>query len=85
MEGTAGRSRSSFRNVVPLMYPPRAQIRLSAPGQNLKVPALELSPPSHVSTVQNRRLKMGFGKGALLWLIGIPLPIILLLAIFMHH
>lgn len=28
---------------------------------------------------------MGIGKGALLWLIGIPLPIILLLAIFMHH
>jgi hypothetical protein len=28
---------------------------------------------------------MGFGKGALLWLIGIPLPIILLLAIFVHH
>jgi hypothetical protein len=28
---------------------------------------------------------MSFGKGALLWLIGIPLPIILLLAIFMHH
>jgi hypothetical protein len=28
---------------------------------------------------------MGFGRGALLWLIGIPLPIILLLAIFMHH
>jgi hypothetical protein len=30
-------------------------------------------------------IAMGFGKGALLWLIGIPLPIILLLAIFMHH
>jgi hypothetical protein len=28
---------------------------------------------------------MGFGKGALLWLIGIPLPIIILLALFMHH
>jgi len=28
---------------------------------------------------------MGFGRGALLWLIGIPLPIIILLAIFMHH
>jgi len=28
---------------------------------------------------------MGFRKGALLWLIGIPLPIILLIAIFMHH
>jgi hypothetical protein len=28
---------------------------------------------------------MGLGKGALLWLIGIPLPIIILLAVFMHH
>ena len=28
---------------------------------------------------------MSFGKGALLWLIGIPLPIILLIALFMHH
>lgn len=27
---------------------------------------------------------MGFGKGALLWLIGIPLPVILLLAFFWH-
>jgi hypothetical protein len=25
---------------------------------------------------------MGFGKGALLWLIGIPLPIIIILALF---
>jgi hypothetical protein len=28
---------------------------------------------------------MGFGRGLLLWLIGIPLPIIILIAIFMHH
>jgi len=27
---------------------------------------------------------MGFGKGILLWLIGIPLPIIILLALFWH-
>jgi hypothetical protein len=27
-------------------------------------------------------LNMSLGKGALLWLIGIPLPIILLLALF---
>jgi hypothetical protein len=27
-------------------------------------------------------MQMTFGKGALLWLIGIPLPIILLLALF---
>jgi hypothetical protein len=36
-----------------------------------------------------RRLKtkeavMGFGRGLLLWLIGIPLPIIILLALFWH-
>ena len=37
------------------------------------------------SLQQLRGLDMGFGKGALLWLIGIPLPIILLLALFMHH
>jgi len=28
---------------------------------------------------------MGFGRGLLLWLPGIPLPIIILLAIFWHH
>jgi len=28
---------------------------------------------------------MGFGRGALLWLLGVPLPIVILLAIFMHH
>jgi len=28
---------------------------------------------------------MTFGRGLLLWLIGIPLPIILLLALFWHH
>jgi hypothetical protein len=28
---------------------------------------------------------MGFGRGLLLWLIGIPLPIIIVLALFMHH
>jgi hypothetical protein len=32
-----------------------------------------------------RRTIMGFGRGLLLWLLGIPLPIIILLAIFWHH
>jgi hypothetical protein len=27
-------------------------------------------------------MNMGFGRGALLWLLGIPLPIIILLALF---
>jgi hypothetical protein len=34
---------------------------------------------------KNKEAIIGFGRGALLWLIGIPHPIILLLAIFMHH
>jgi hypothetical protein len=28
---------------------------------------------------------MDFGKGAILWLLGVPLPIILLIALFWHH
>jgi hypothetical protein len=34
---------------------------------------------------QQMEADMGFGRGALLWLLGIPLPLILLLALFMHH
>jgi hypothetical protein len=34
----------------------------------------------HVAS--HRRTIMGLGKGALLWLIGIPIPIIILLALF---
>jgi hypothetical protein len=32
-----------------------------------------------------RRIIMGFGRGVLLWLLGVPIPIILLLALFWHH
>jgi hypothetical protein len=32
-----------------------------------------------------RRNIMGLGRGALLWLLGVPLPIVLLLALFWHH
>jgi hypothetical protein len=35
--------------------------------------------------ITNEEDDMGFGRGVLLWLIGIPLPIILVLALFMHH
>jgi hypothetical protein len=47
----------------------------------------ELREPAHVDGDLNGAMEasMSFGKGALLWLIGIPLPIILLLAIFLHH
>jgi hypothetical protein len=29
--------------------------------------------------------EMGFGRGALLWLLGVPLPIIILIVLFWHH
>jgi hypothetical protein len=44
-----------------------------------------VGPPELIAQFNCEEAVMGFGKGALLWLIGIPLPIILLLAIFMHH
>jgi hypothetical protein len=27
----------------------------------------------------------GFGRGVLFWLVGVPIPIIILLALFWHH
>jgi hypothetical protein len=42
--------------------------------------------PSGVIRLYARgRQTMDFGRGALLWLLGVPLPIILLLALFWHH
>jgi hypothetical protein len=40
---------------------------------------------SYSCSLKFKEAAMGFGRGALLWLIGIPLPIILILALFMHH
>jgi hypothetical protein len=48
-------------------------------------PLWEPSPGMVVNLPAKMEDHMSFGKGALLWLIGIPLPIILLLAVFMHH
>jgi hypothetical protein len=28
---------------------------------------------------------MGFGRGILLWLLGVPIPLIILIALFWHH
>jgi hypothetical protein len=43
------------------------------------------SQPRPALVLPPQETNMGFGRGLLLWLIGIPLPIILLLALFMHH
>jgi hypothetical protein len=34
---------------------------------------------------RKEEINMGFGRGLLLWLLGIPIPIIILLALFWHH
>jgi hypothetical protein len=46
---------------------------------------VELKLFATVTPCQSREAVMGFGRGALLWLLGVPLPIIILLALFMHH
>jgi hypothetical protein len=45
----------------------------------------ELKTPVARSLVVTEEDNMGFGRGALLWLLGVPLPIVLLLALFWHH
>jgi hypothetical protein len=35
--------------------------------------------------MQQAEVEMGFGRGVLFWLLGIPIPIIILLALFWHH
>jgi hypothetical protein len=44
-------------------------------------PRNDLGPPTFILRHKEEDI-MGFGKGALLWILGIPLPIILLLALF---
>jgi hypothetical protein len=40
---------------------------------------------SVVDKSTSRRFAMNFSRGVLLWLLGVPIPIILLLALFWHH
>jgi hypothetical protein len=53
----------------------------------MSVGASRVEPRGHfrVSYPTQTEKAMGFGRGLLLWLIGIPLPIIIVLALFMHH
>jgi hypothetical protein len=45
----------------------------------------ELFPPFPRFLCSKQEDAMGFGRGALLWLLGVPLPIVILLALFWHH
>jgi hypothetical protein len=64
----------------------RTRLILSSISDNQVNPRMFRRNSSHKMTLfcQRMEARMGFGKGALLWLIGIPLPIILLLAFFWH-
>jgi hypothetical protein len=44
--------------------------------------AVELAGALRVVRHTRTEAIMGFGRGALLWLLGVPLPIIILLALF---
>jgi hypothetical protein len=46
---------------------------------------LEPSLSSGVVNFYSEEDTMGLGRGALLWLLGVPLPIIILLVLFWHH
>jgi hypothetical protein len=39
---------------------------------------------SYESGIQFVEVEMGLGRGALLWLLGIPLPIIIIIALLWH-
>jgi hypothetical protein len=43
------------------------------------------APTPSLSRRKNKRKGIAMGRGILLWLIGVPIPIIILLAIFFHH
>jgi hypothetical protein len=61
--------------------------RLARSHRNLAEPAKPIGVirARYSCSLKSKEEDMGFGRGALLWLLGIPLPIILLLALFMHH
>jgi len=59
--------------------------RLLAGASNAAAHWLEQNPAHVLTPIEIQEAVMGFGRGALLWLLGVPLPIIILLAIFMHH
>jgi hypothetical protein len=61
------------------------RIAMSARGRSSRWNRLSLVTLSDEGFASDQEEAMGFGRGILLWLLGVPLPIILLLALFWHH
>jgi hypothetical protein len=57
---------------------------VASEARRLKARNLSLISPIPQRPIDGGK-RMGFGRGLLLWLLGIPLPIIILLAIFWHN
>jgi hypothetical protein len=74
------------RSIMPCSRLPGANSKGFNPRREIRLQSVELTEHPGVDYAEQiMEANMGFGKGALLWLIGIPLPIIILLALFMHH
>jgi hypothetical protein len=52
-------------------------------ARNNSFPHLFVVQKLNIQTIQEAL--MDWGKGLILWLIGIPIPVILLIAMFWHH
>jgi hypothetical protein len=61
---------------------PRADRRASGARWNLST---TIAFYARLHRCNELEVDMGFGRGVLLWLIGVPIPIILLIALFWHH
>jgi hypothetical protein len=55
-----------------------------APLSRSGIAPANASQPYALNAHREKETVMGFGRGALLWLLGVPLPIIILLALFWH-
>ena len=66
--------------------PPMAFLRLNKPSDRGAFRARNLFVDA-LFTRRRKRMEvdMGFGRGVLFWLLGIPIPVIILLALFWHH
>jgi hypothetical protein len=56
-----------------------------APNQGISVPVWEPKFPFCVVSSIEERMEANMGRGILLWLLGVPIPVIILLWLFFGH
>jgi hypothetical protein len=65
--------------------PPLTVARIAAGRPHLRPKSGTFMSLTLFTRRRKRMVDMGFGRGVLFWLLGIPIPIIILLALFWHH